>query len=149
MNFENEEFILTWDELKLLVENSISYIKQGLSEAGYNIDQIHQRPNLKKIYDQIIQIKDKFNFDEKLIQWMERQKKIVREENKRSEEERKHKTLNKLKEISKKYPRILIDEIANLVGEQPPYFMTILKELEEKGELKFQYIKSTHAILFE
>ena len=143
MNKEDEEFTLNWEELKFLIE----YANSGIQSQGeYNPQSAH----FLELKVKIKEIEEKFDYKAKIKQerqdWELRRKE--EEERKRQEEFKPIKT--KVLELSTKFSRLFIKEIAEECNiKRPGLIRRAIEDMIEKKEIEAKYFASSESVVFE
>lgn len=148
--FEDEKFILNWEEAKLLLRyanvglmHEVKY-SGGMNALEKNPDRF---PRVSCDYEMIKDIKARFKLDERIAQ----ERKAEHDKKIQEEQEKKDKVIIQLIEVSKKYARVHHSEFTELV-ENPGISVNygkLVNELIEQGKIKGKYMKNTSTFLFE
>jgi len=143
MNPKDEEFTLNWEELKFLIQ----YANSGIQSQGeYN----PQSEHFLELKTKIKEIEEKFGY--KAIIQQERQE---REHTRKEEEERKRQEefkpiKTKVLELSTKFSRLFLKEIAEECEiKNPGLIRRAIEDMIEKKEIKAKYFASSQSIVFE
>ena len=143
MNPNDEKFTINWEDLKFLIE----YANQGITlEAQYDQHSEHVL-NLKA---KIKKIEEKFDYKAKVqrIRQQEEQRRREEEERKRQEEFKPIK--NKVLELSTKFSRLFIKEIAEECKiKRSELIRRAIEDMIEKKEINAKYFASSESVVFE
>ena len=143
MNQKDEEFTLNWEDLKFLIQ----YANSGIQSAGeYNPQSAH----FLELKVKIKEIEEKFDYKAKIEQERREyeQNRIEEEERKKQEEFKPIKT--KVLELSTKFSRLFLKEIAEECKiKNPGLIQRAIEDMIEKKEIKAKYFASSESVVFE
>ena len=143
MNPKDEEFTINWEDLRFLIE----YANAGITSAGEYDQNSEYFRNLKA---KIKEIEEKFDYKAKVQR--DRQEKEQRrredEERKRQEEFKPIKT--KVLELSTKFSRLFLKEIAEECKiKNTSLIRRTIEDMINKKEINAKYFTSSDSIVFE
>jgi len=144
MNSNQEKFSITWEDLKYLLAQAESSLRE---RASY----VHTSEEKKQVLARIQDLKKKYDYDSRVQKDAEEHRKQQKEEQERKRQAEVKPIKEKILELSKKYSRLLIKEIEEELNlrNKGRLIRDVLKDMIEKDEIKAKFFSSSDSVVFQ
>jgi len=143
MNPNDEEFTINWEDLKFLIEYAnagVLFQSQGAPKTDYVLD----------LEAKIQGLEEKYDYKAKVQRDIQEEKQRRREEAERKEQEELKPIKNKILELSTKFSRLFIKEIAEECKiKRTGLIQRAIEDMIEKKEINAKYFASSESVVFE
>ena len=143
MNPKDEEFTINWEDLKFLIEYANSGIRFQ-AEGGPKPDYVFD------LEAKIQGLEEKFDYKAKVQRDIQEKKQRLREEEERKKQEEFKPIKTKVLELSTKFSRLFLKEIAEECKiKRLGLIRRAIEDMIEKKEIDAKYFASSDSIVFE
>jgi hypothetical protein len=143
MNPNDEEFTINWEELKFLIEYANSGIRFQ-AEGGPKSDYVFD------LEAKIQGLEEKFDYKAKVQRDRQEEEQSRREEEVRKRQEEFKPIKTKVLELSTKFSRLFLKEIAEECKiNNPGLIRRAIEDMIEKKEINAKYFSSSESVVFE
>ena len=144
MNSNQDKFTINWEDLKYLIENAESSVRENASYAT-------EAEKKKLILARMQELKEKYDYNSRVQRDREEYQKQRREEQERKRQEEFKPIKARIIELSKKYSRLLIKEIEEELNirNKGPLIREAIQDMIEKEEIKAKFFSSTDSVVFQ